>query len=61
MKNLFKTTFTFVAGIVAGFVIIENSTNKGEVVYEDDDIYVRADKTVSGGSSHAKVFYKNPK
>lgn len=61
MKSLFKTAAIFVTGVIAGTVWVETSTNKGEVIYEDDDKYIRADKHVNGGTSWAKVFYKKPR
>ena len=61
MKNLFKTAAVFVGGIIAGLVWYETRTNDGEVVYENDDMFIRADKSVTSGQSWAKVFYKNPK
>ena len=61
MKNLFKTAAVFVTGMIAGVVLIDRDVDKGEVVYEDDDKYVRADGKVNGNASWAKVFYKNPK
>jgi hypothetical protein len=61
MKNLFKTAAWFTTGMIAGIVMIDLHVNKGEVVYNDDDMYIRVEKAVGGGASWAKVFYKNPK
>ena len=61
MKNLFKTVLVFAGGMLAGLTWYENRTNEGEVIYENDDMYIRADKNAANGTSWAKVFYKKPR
>ena len=58
-------TFGKVAmGVIAGFVVASLSVSKnvdnGTVVYENDDMYVRASENRDNGYSWAKVHYKKP-
>ena len=51
-------------GAIAGFVVASLSVSKnvdnGKVVYENDDMYVRAAENRDNGYSWAKVHYKKP-
>lgn len=60
MKNLFKYATIFTAGFIGGTVYITLEVDKGEVIHEDDDIYVTAAKDKSSGYSYARVNYKHP-
>lgn len=60
MKNLFKLGATFVVGYLAGQYVIINDIGKGDVVVNDDEKYVRVEKSKTCGWSYAKVHWKNP-
>ena len=60
MKNLFRTLGLLAAGMVVGKVLTDRNVEEGDVVYENDDMYVRASNNKSGGYSDAKVIYKKP-
>lgn len=60
MKNLFINGTLFIAGAFFGMYVISDLVEKGEVVYEDDEKFVRAEKSKSLNHSYAKVYYKKP-
>lgn len=60
MKGMIKTIGIFLAGMIANSYIIGKSVDDGDVVYEDDNMYVTAAKGKSYGYSFARVNWKNP-
>ena len=60
MKNLLKIGVTFVLGGIAGAIIVGEAADKGDVVYDGDDFWVKAEKNKTCNWSYAKVYYKNP-
>lgn len=58
MNDLLKGTILFVGGMIALNALRAYSVGTGEVVYENDDMYVRAAKDKSHGYSWAEVHYK---
>ena len=61
MKSIIKTMGIFLAGMFAGAYVIEKSVNNGDVVYEDDDMFVTAAESKSYGYSFARVNWKKSK
>lgn len=60
MKDLAKMIGVFVAGMVTYGVLLNKDIDKGDIVHEDDDMYVKACKSKSIGYSLARVHWKNP-
>ena len=60
MKNLGKLAVAFVLGMGTCGVIILSDMDNGEVVHEDDNMYVKASKDKSTGWSFARVNWKKP-
>ena len=60
MKNLGKLAVAYVLGMFTYGVIIMSDLNNGEVVHEDDNMYVKASKDRSSGWSFARVNWKKP-
>lgn len=60
MKNLFKLGATFMVGYFVGHMVLVNDIEKGEIVVNEDDKYVKAAKSRTHGWSYAKVHWKNP-
>lgn len=60
MKNLLTLSGVFVLGWFTGMVMVSQDVENGDVVVENDDMYVTAAKSKSHGWSHARVNYKKP-
>lgn len=60
MNGIAKTIGIFLVGMIAGSYVLQKDIEKGDVVYEDDDKYVKASKNKSMGYSLARVHWKNP-
>ena len=60
MGNFGKIALGALGGFIACTVMLGRDVDKGDVVYENDDIYVKADKSKSYGWSWARVNYKHP-
>ena len=60
MKDLGKMIGAFVVGMVTYGVLLSRDIDKGDVVYDGDDMYVKAAKGKGGGYSFARVNWKNP-
>lgn len=60
MKGIIKTMGIFFVGMIVGGRIIDKSVDDGDVVYEDDNMYVTAAKGKSYGYSFARVNWKKP-
>lgn len=60
MKNLGKLAVAFVLGMVTCDMMIMSNLDNGEVVHEDDNMYVKASKNRSTGWSFARVNWKKP-
>ena len=60
MKNLGKLAVAYVLGMFTYGVIIMSDLNNGEVIHEDDNMYVKASKDRSSGWSFARVNWKKP-
>lgn len=60
MKNLGKLAVAFVLGMVTCDMMIMSNLDNGEVVHEDDNMYVKASKSRSAGWSFARVNWKKP-
>lgn len=60
MKDLVKMGVVFAAGMITYGVMLSRDIDKGDVVYDGDDMYVKASSGKSGGYSFARVNWKNP-
>ena len=60
MKNLFIYGTMFIAGTLFGAYSTLKSAEDGKVIYEDDDMFVRAADGKSCNWSVAQVHYKKP-
>lgn len=60
MKNLCKTIGVFIGGCLAGVVLTQIDVDRGDVVHNDDEKYIKAAKSKAGGWSYAKVVWKDP-
>lgn len=60
MGTFGKVAMGAIAGFVTATLIVSNNVNNGKVVYENDDMYVRAAENRDDGYSWAKVHYKKP-
>ena len=60
MKNLGKLAVAFVLGMATCGVFIMSDLDNGEVVHEDDNMYVKDSKNKSTGWSFARVNWKKP-
>lgn len=60
MNNLLKAAALFAGGFLAGMIFVGDAADKGEVVYDGDDMYVKAEESKKCGWSYAKVVWKNP-
>lgn len=60
MKNVLTAAGLMMAGWIVGTVIIGRDIDKGDVVYENDDMYVKATESKSRGWSFAEVHWKKP-
>lgn len=59
MKNLLKYVAAGVIGGIVLQVIISMDVENGDVVYEDDDMYVKTSKSRTYGYSSARVNWKH--
>ena len=60
MRNFIKGVAIFFAGAIASNTIKSLLIEKGEVIYNNDDFYVKAAKDKTYGYSLAEVRWKNP-
>ena len=60
MNNVLKTVGIFAGGFLAGMIFVGKAADDGEVVYDGDDMYVKAEESKKCGWSYAKVVWKNP-
>lgn len=61
MKNLLKVLGIFVAGMVADEILTTKVIEKGDVIYNDDEMYIKATKTRYGDNTkYARVYCKKP-
>ena len=60
MGKLLKVAGIFMGGWLFGAWIQQQSIEDGDVVYNDEKMYVKASKDKNLGYSYAKVVYKNP-
>lgn len=60
MKGIIKTVGIFLVGWIAGTCINNKDVEDGDVVYEDDNMYVKAAKSKTYGYSLARVNWKKP-
>ena len=60
MKNILIGVGLFVGGMYAATYIHGSCVEDGDVIYNDDEKYVKAAKSKTGGWSLAKVVWKNP-
>ena len=59
MKNLLKYVVVGAIGAIVGQMVINRDVENGDVVYEDDDMYVKTSKSRTCGYSFARVNWKN--
>ena len=60
MDSMIKIVGGFLLGAVTVSYILGNDVDNGDVVYEDDNMYVKAAKSKSYGYSLARVNWKKP-
>lgn len=59
MKNLLKYVAVGAIGAIVGQIIINRDVENGDLVYEDDDMYVKTSKSRTYGYSLARVNWKH--
>ena len=59
MKNLLKYVVVGAIGAIVSQVIINRDVENGDVVHEDDDMYVKTSKSRTYGYSFARVNWKH--
>lgn len=59
MKNLLKYVAAGVIGSIVSQMITNMDVENGDVVYEDDDMYVKTSKSRTCGYSFARVNWKH--
>lgn len=60
MDSMIKIVGGFLLGAVTVAYILGNDVENGDIVYENDDMYVTAAKSKSYGYSLARVNWKKP-
>lgn len=60
MKTLLKAGAVFVTGVITGLIVAGEMADKGEVVCNTDEYFVKAENNKACNWSYAKVYYKNP-
>ena len=60
MKNLLKYAVVAMIGAISYGVCLRRDVNNGDVVYENDDMYVTSSSSKSYGWSYAEVHWKKP-
>lgn len=60
MRNLFKSAGLLFVGYLLGHAAVSINVDKGNIIHDDDDKYVRVSSDKSCGWSWARVHYKNP-
>ena len=60
VNGLVKGILLVGAGMVLQRNWVSNDVEKGEIVHEDENIYVKAEKDKRYGYSRARVHYKKP-
>lgn len=61
MKNLFVVLGIFAAGMVADDILTSKLVRDGDVIYEDDEKFIKATKNrCCDNTKYAIVYHKNP-
>ena len=61
MGKLLKTGAVLLTGIITGMIVAGEMADKGEVVCDNEDYYVKAETNRACNWSYAKVYWKNPR